>query len=160
WMAVNAHEKAQVGHHHLLKRDYARAWEWYEQARRVEAAQAKPAAQPAAVADFSFFEFYCLSKLGRGAEAQAKLEQFRKGCRPVIGALGRASPIQIAPAGRTVEQWIADLSDPKTLSGQLLRDLYEAEVFLSLDAAPDGEAFFRRELAAAKSDEEKLSHAV
>ena len=155
WMAVNAHEKAQVGHYHLLKRDYAEAWRWYEQARRDEAGEKAP------VEDFAFFEYYCLTKLGRPAEAQARLEKFRKEFRP---AFGRANlPLRTwAPnlGGRTPEQWQADMSDPKTLTGQLLRDLYAAEVLLSLDAAADGEAFFRQELKAAKLDEEKLSRTV
>ncbi len=156
WMAVNAHEKAQVGHYHLLLHEYAEAWRWYEQARADEAAKAKPGAE-----DFSFFEWYCLTKLGRDADAAAKLEQFRKEFRPSFGRVNGALPLQgVTVGGRTAEQWFADLSDPKTLSGQLLRDLYEAKVFLSLDAATDGEAFFRGELAAAKTDEEKLSHAV
>src|SRR5262249_55716450 len=42
----------------------------------------------------------------------------------------------------------------------LLRDCYEAEVFLSLDAAADGEEFFREAVAAADSDQARLSAAV
>src|SRR5262249_50862412 len=34
WMAVDADEMAQVGHHHLQKRRYAEAWSWYERAER------------------------------------------------------------------------------------------------------------------------------
>jgi hypothetical protein len=150
WMAVNAHEKAQVGHYHLLRRHYAEAWRWYEQAHRD---------QPAG--DFTFFEFYCLTKLARPADAQARLDRFRKEYRPAFATANLPPLVQtLALGGRTTQQWLADLSDPPTLSGQLLRDLYEAEVFLSLDAAADGESFFRQELQAAKSDEETLSHTV
>src|SRR5207237_4219873 len=34
WMTVSPQEKVQVGHYHLLKRDYAEAWRWYEEAVR------------------------------------------------------------------------------------------------------------------------------
>src|SRR5262249_49281556 len=34
WMAVNAHEKIQIGHYHLFKRNYAQAWQWYAEAER------------------------------------------------------------------------------------------------------------------------------
>src|SRR5204862_532274 len=34
WMTVNPQEKVQVGHYHLLKRDYAEAWRWYAEAER------------------------------------------------------------------------------------------------------------------------------
>src|SRR6185369_7515919 len=65
WMPISPGEKAQVGHYHLLKRDYAEAWRWYEQARKGDADGE----------DFSFFESYCLTKRGRHAEAKGKLEQ-------------------------------------------------------------------------------------
>jgi hypothetical protein len=130
-------------------------------AHRDEAAQAKPAANaPQSPAEeFSFFEYYCLTKLGRDADARTKLTQFRKEFKPVFG---RANlPMQgFSLGGRNVEQWEKDLTDPNNLSGQLLRDLYEAEVFLSLDAATDGESFFRQDLEAAQTDVERLSHAV
>src|SRR5260370_5035452 len=41
-----------------------------------------------------------------------------------------------------------------------LRDRYAAEVFLSLGAVKDGEAFFRAALANATGDEERLSSAL
>src|SRR5262249_10153839 len=76
WMAVNAFEKAQVGHYHLFKGKYAEAWRWYQEA---EAAQGPPPApgQPLvhwlAGRDFTFFQYYCLTKLGRTEETRAKL---------------------------------------------------------------------------------------
>ena len=42
----------------------------------------------------------------------------------------------------------------------MLRDLYVAEVFLSLDAAQDGEAFFRNALRQADTDEARLSREI
>jgi hypothetical protein len=141
WMATSAHEKAQVGHHHLARRQYAEAWQWYAEANREP--PAPPPGAPAASAwpltafrSPLFFEYYCLTKLGRDAEAGAKLEQFRR-----LFAL----PAADAGAARGAD---------------LLRDLYTAEVFLSLDAAADGRAWFRRAIREAASDEQRLSAAL
>jgi hypothetical protein len=151
WMAVNAFEKAQIGHYHLLKRQYEEAWGWYKQAE----AALKPPGQPAnpvqevrellARGDFTFFESYCLSKLGRAEEARAKLVKFRDHFLQVLAAAPQApaAPAQADPLGNTV--W---------------RAFYEAEVFLSLDAAEDARLFFQKELATAKTDEERLANAL
>ena len=32
WLTVNDQEKIQVGHYHMLQRDWAEAWRWYEEA--------------------------------------------------------------------------------------------------------------------------------
>jgi hypothetical protein len=166
WMAVDANEKAQVGHYYLLKRDYAEAWRWYEQAER-DAPPAKPdeaTLDPAhleealGTRDPAFFEYYCLTKLGRDGEAREKLAQFRRtylrlpdeGQEPLLGVR----------VGDEVGTWLQELVDPHKLTGALLRDLYMAEVFLSVDAAEDGEAFFRRELDTAPSDSARLGSAL
>ena len=139
WMATSAHEKAQVGHYHLARRQYAEAWKWYTEAEREQ-----PPAPPGAQADRDrmlemfrsplLFESHCLTKLGRGDEAAAKLEQFRR---------------LFTPPGGGPEQNI-----------DLLRDLYTAEVFLSLDAAEDGRDWFRRAICAAATAEQRLSAAL
>jgi hypothetical protein len=160
WLAVNPQEKIQVGHYYLLKRDYATAWRWYEQAER-ELPPAKPVAsrefldylrQMTGPRDFSFFEYYCLTKLNRPAEARTKLDQFKRLFLPEF------SPQ--AADNQAVERWLQELLDPKGLWAPLLRDLYIAEVFLSLDAAADAEAFFRQSLAAASTDTARLSSAL
>jgi hypothetical protein len=151
WMAVDAHEKAQVGHYHLLKRQYADAWNWYEQADG-DRGGAKPAPAGAApdrrrpFRDPSFFAFYCLDKLGRHDEARARLAAFREKA-PALLPLD--DPGAAGAARRAVRQLVP-----------LARDFYAAEAFLSLDAAEDGEAFFRRALAEARTDEDRLSAAV
>ncbi len=159
WMPVSPAEKAQVGHYHLLKRDYAEAWRWYEQARAGEAKVGKEGERRAATEDFSFFESYCLTKLKREGEAKVKLERFRKTFAPSFANAARIG-VQIQLGGRRVEEWFTELASPATLSGQLLRDLYQGEVLLSLGAAEDGEAHFRREAEAAKNDEERLSRTI
>jgi hypothetical protein len=54
-------------------------------------------------------------------------------------------------------QQLREILKSDGIFASLLRDLYSAEVFLSLDAASDGETYFREELAAAKNDPAKLS---
>jgi Tol biopolymer transport system component len=157
WMTVNAFEKAQVGHYHLLKRQFEEACRWYREAE----ATLKPPRQPAdpvqearallARRDFTFFEYYCLVKLGRPEEARGKLEKFQVHFLRVLEAAreaqrvagGQAAPVEIAMQGNRV-----------------LRAFYEAEAFLSLDAAKDARAFFQNELATAKTEEDRLSNGL
>ncbi len=173
WMAVNAQEKIQIGHYHLLKHDYAQAWRWYEEAERelpppkaatprefLEALQSLSGPR-----DFSFFQYHCLTKLERPDDARRKLEQFQQNFLPKLpeappqaGTTKQSS----APAQEEIatERLMRELLDPSGVFSQLLRDLYMAEVFLSVDAAADGEAFFRQSLAAADTDQARLSHAL
>src|SRR5262249_14108719 len=102
--------------------------------------------------DFRFFQYYCLTKLGREEEARAKLEQFRRLFLPRF-AEPADGPAPAGPVeGKTLERHLQDLLAPNSLIGALLQDLYGAEVFLSLDAAADGEAFFRTALGQADTD--------
>jgi hypothetical protein len=170
WLPVNAQEKVQVGHYYLLKQDYAQAWHWYQEAERE-------LPQPAPVVvhdlleymralqgprDFSIFEYYCLTRLGRADEARAKLDQFRRCFLPKFAepTNGQAPPVAVAIGGRTLDNQLQELLDPNKLVGSLLHDLYVAEVFLSLDAIQDGEAFFRTTLAQADNDATRLSRAI
>jgi hypothetical protein len=170
WLPVNSQEKIQIGHYYLLKRDYAKSWCWYEEAERE-----LPPPAPVAVRDlsdylqalqgprdFSFFQYHCLSKLGREQEARAKLDQFRRLFLPrfVQPANGQAPPATVTLDGKTLEHHLQELLDPTNLLGSLLYDMYMAEVFLSLNAAQDGEAFFRTELVHAENDAARLSRAI
>jgi hypothetical protein len=151
-MAVNAHEKLQVGHYFLLRQDYARAWRWYAEAERD-----LPPARPRVISDLwsvqqalqppddaLFFRFYCLSKLGRTKEARARLEEFQGSFLPEV-AIPPEADLRLREL--SLRQSLQTLLDPEGLPASLLRDLYVAEVFLSLDAAEDGEEFFRQALA-------------
>jgi hypothetical protein len=159
WKAINSHEKVQVGHYHLLRREYAAAWAWYQQA-----AAGGPDAQDHSAQQFVqrfvlgrddlFFRAYCLDKLGREPEARTLRRQFDESFLPELPAAPRAPmPGQPAPFGG------ADFQPTKE---QLLhwRDLYLAEVFLSLDAVEDGERFLRDALRSARTDSERLSKAL
>jgi hypothetical protein len=145
WKAVNAGEKVQVGHYYLQKRDYAEAWRWYEQADREAPAGAGTFAEwlegLASHRESAFFEFLCLEKLGRADEAREKLARFEQAFRrrPDTGPLRR-------------------VLDPELPYAALLRDLYAAEVFFSLDAIEDGERFFWE--APTGTDQDRLSRAL
>jgi hypothetical protein len=170
WLPVNAQEKVQIGHYYLLKRNYAQAWRWYEEAERE-----LPRPEPVVVSafwdavralqeprDFSFFQYHCLTKLGRVEEARARLDQFRRLFLPRFEEPpdGRAPQASVTVDGKTLERHLQDLLAPGSLISSLLEDLYAAEVFLSLDAAPEGEVFFRTALGQADTDAARLSRAL
>jgi hypothetical protein len=117
--------------------------------------------------DFSFFQYYCLMKLNRQEEARTKLAQFEHNFLPDFSVppdpqdTDNFDPIfSLAIEGKSVQQWFQELLGPQSPFHWLIQDLYIAEVFMSLDAAEDGEAFFQKLLAEAKTDPERLSHAM
>jgi hypothetical protein len=115
-------------------------------------------------AGIAVFQYHCLAKLGRQAEAHAKLESFRKAYPPPLPASSPNGTEQSAsPAEFPFDQpWFRDLIRPGGLCARLLQDLYIAEVFLSLDASGDASDYFRSVIAAgpAKSESARLSAAV
>jgi hypothetical protein len=165
WLAVNPHEKVQVGHYYLLKRNYAEALHWYEEAdRELGAARAVTArsfleslTDLSGPRDFGMFRYHCLTRLGRQDDAERALANFKRNFWPTfdVNADGQA--------GLQDENWerqLQQLLKPDSPIALLLRDLYIGEVFLSVDAAADGEAFFRTELAQATTDPARLSAAL
>ena len=95
--------------------------------------------------DFSFFQYICLSKLGRKEEALAKLARFRQGFR------------RREDGGGMWDGLLGDALKPDSFLVLLLRDLYMAEVFFSLDAARDAEAFFHAALKEAGTKPARLA---
>jgi hypothetical protein len=160
WMATNPLEKAQIGHYHLARREYHEASKWYAEAE-ADLPPAPPKKEHDSQADmlhprdFSFFQYYCLTKLGRGEEAQAKWEQFQKLFTPPMA--NNAPPTAPARDPNTVFDWVRDLRGSKV---ELLRDLYMAEVFLSLNAVEDGQAFFEMVLKDAPDEEARARVAI
>jgi hypothetical protein len=150
WKAIDAREKTQVGHYYLLQRMYPEAWRWYEQAEKEPPAEAAPGT------DAGFFRWYCLTKVGRQAHADEELRRFESRWLESFRAARKARPRPVVP------QAAFGAADFEPTDDQLrrYRDLYEAEVFLSLDAAEDGEAFFRRALHGAGHDAERLGKAL
>jgi hypothetical protein len=170
WMPVNATELAQVGHYFLLQRDYARAWHWYDRAETRMRRERGPSAEHAADRlfsphDFSFFQYYCLAKLGRTEEAQARLDRFRRrfvieGPPPGTQDSPPQDPAASPPATDPLEQIFAGLLKPGSLSQAILPDLYMAEALLSVDAAEDAHEFFTRSMTDATSPMARLSSAL
>jgi hypothetical protein len=159
WKAINAREKTQVGHYHMLHREYAEAWNWYEQAE-AGAPKAEDRSPRQFVqrfvqgGDSLFFQGFCLDKLGRADEARSKRRQFDETFLPELPAAPKApNTNQPAPFGAADFQ-----PSPEQL--RQWRDLYVAEVFLSLDAVEEGERFFREALKNAKTDADRLSKAL
>ena len=167
WMAVNPFEQMQVGHYYLSKREYLLAWRWYERAEAQWPAPAPISSSPWQIMnsmraftepqDYHFFQYYCLSKLGRTEEAQAKLVEFQKAFPPRIEPRKASSEPQWDDSLREL---LGKVLEPDGFFAPLLRDLYCAQVFLSLDAAEDSETFFRDSLKTAPNDAARLSHSI
>jgi hypothetical protein len=147
----------------LLKRRYEEAWRWYEQAqlelRQID--QPDTAAQYVRAlrspSDNAMFEYVCLSQLGRHDEAALRLRHFRKTFPPPLPDLRLG---QVVIDGRPLEERIREMMAPDGFAANLVRDLYAAEVFLSVDAAEAGEDHFRRAIADAAEEKERLSAAI
>jgi hypothetical protein len=161
WMAVNAHEQAQVGHYYLLRREYEEAWRWYERAaagretpRPIKLSELDQFLRRIRIHnDSTFFEYYCLTKLGR--EAAVRLEQFRT---------AMSFELDIEEMHDLDDQWQGreeevreELGKLVTFATPLIHSAYITEVYLSLDATHDGITFFERELEAATTDPERLA---
>jgi Tol biopolymer transport system component len=159
WKAINAHEKVQIGHFHLLAREYAEAWRWYERAEAGAPATGDRSARQfvqrfARGRDALFFEAYCLDKLGLSEKARQRRRLFEESFLPELPA-----PPKAPVAGQPAPVGAADLQPTKE---QLLHwhDLYIAEAFLSLDAREDAENYFRGRLQKANSESDRLSKAL
>ncbi|MGH7173279.1 MAG: hypothetical protein ACRELG_23605, partial [Gemmataceae bacterium] len=159
WKAINAREKSQIGHNHLLHGEYAEAWNWYKQAA-AEVPNAEDRSPQQFVQRFVqgrdslFFQAFCLDKLGRADEARSKRRQFDETFLPELPAPPKTpTPNQPAPFGAANLQ-------PSKEQLRHWRDLYVAEVFLSLDAVEEGERYFRDGLKTAADDADRLSKAL
>jgi hypothetical protein len=175
WMAVSPLEEVQIGHYHQIKRAYDEAWRRYECAEAgVASAGSTSEPEPKSATEWlgrlwtprgiAVFQFHCLMKLGRQAEARTRLESFRRTYPPQL-------PSGQAPDGEQVanglefpldQPWFRDAMQPGGLCARLLQDLYIAEVLLSLDASEDASEYFRSVVASssAETDTARLSAAV
>jgi hypothetical protein len=159
WKAINAREKTQIGHYHLLHREYAEAWSWYRQAAAEtpnddDRSPRRFVQRFVQGRDSLFFQAFCLDKLGRADEARSKRRQFDETFLPDLPAAPKTPAAnQPAPFGA------ADIQPSKDQLRHW-RDLYIAEVFLSLDAVKDGERYFREGFKSAADDADRLSNAL
>jgi hypothetical protein len=159
WLPTNAFEKAQVGHYHLIRKEYEQGWKWYAEAERDLKPDDKNKAQPLIhPRDFSFFEYFCLTKLGRDAEAREKLDQFRRLFAPPPADKDAKKPDPNDPANAL--PIFNGLLNQNRDTAVLLQDLYAAEAFLSLNAAEEGQVFLEKEMKDAPTKEAKISAAL
>lgn len=155
WMAVNDFEKTQVGRYYHLKQNYQQAWVWYEKGKGAGtpiAGMLTSAGLPV-VNEQLFYEFLCLTKLGRAAEAEARRTRFE-------ASFSEAPQGQAGAAQPANPPLIPEVADRKDFYVPLMRDFLIAEVFLSLDAADEAAVFFRSELGKANTEPKRLSAAI
>ncbi len=159
WMAVSPAEELQIGHYYLLKRDYARAWEWYEKANAKLPARRAPRDLMEFVNTIGapersqLFEYHCLQQLERNDDARARLTDFEQTFFPAPPAAGE-------PAAQVLDDILRQFGPQAELLKQLLHDLYVAEVFLSIDAPEAGIGFLQEQIARSETDSQRLSGAV
>ena len=94
--------------------------------------------------------------LGRTTEARTRWKEFHENFLPV-------APTEIGPpsAERTASQIIVEqISDPDGVWSALIRDLYVAEAFLSLDDTAGAIQHFRTAASSNSTDVHRWSHAV
>jgi len=159
WLAVNPAEELQVGHCYLLKKDWERAWEWYERAN----AKRPPPKPPRDWAEFvqtlgapdrsELFEYHCLTQLGRLDAARARLNDFERNFFPPGPKFGE-------PAAEVLDQIRRQFGSQFSLLLRVVHDLYAAEVFLSVDAPDAGIAFFREQMQLDDDPVNRLSRAL
>jgi hypothetical protein len=166
WMSVSPWEEAQVGHYHLLKRDYAEAWRRYEQAAQ---GHVEPSPTTAMIdyfgrlqspRDLSVFEYVCLRKLGRDDEANQRLAAFRDRFPPDASQLstgGVNSGVAAQGGTPTVDAQLRELFAHGGLTASLMQDLYMAEVCLSVDAPEEAELAFCRRMESGDGQMAQLS---
>jgi hypothetical protein len=159
WLAVTPAEELQVGHYYLLKKDYARAWEWYERANQKLPARKAPRDLQEFVETIGapersqMFEYHCLRQLRRDEAAAAKLHEFEQTFFPAAPAAGD-QPVQ------GLDDMLRQFGPEGDLLKRVLHDFYVAEVFLSVDAAEAGIALLREQLPSDDDRTVRLSRAL
>ncbi len=160
WLAVSPQEELQIGHFHLLKRNHAEAWRWYEQARQKLPTAQSPqnwmefTQRVGAPENSQLFEFLCLKRLGRDDEATEKFLEFEQSFFPSADSTPEAQTLD------ATDVMFGAMGPQAELLKHLIHDLYVAEVFLSVDALDDALTYFRAEPQRPASDDETLSRAI
>lgn len=161
WMAINPQEELQVGHYYLLKGDLNEAWRWYQQAREKLPPHKPPTDWPefirrmGAPENSQLFEYICLQRLGRDAEALAKWNEFEENFFPQPSKPGLPENQPLSN-----EFWSSFIDNNSKLAKPLLRDLFVAEVFLSVDGLQEALAHFRQAVGKDETDHMALSRAI
>ncbi|HBJ36809.1 MAG TPA: hypothetical protein DDZ51_19045 [Planctomycetaceae bacterium] len=159
-MAVNSHERSQVGHYYLMNRDFEEAWKWYEQAA-VDRQPIKAltmtqllemAFQRSIHHDPYFFEYYCLWKLNKKEQAADRLAMFRKSM-----SLDTESGLMFVDLQKIDANERVKANEAIAFAVAFIRASYMTEVFLSLDAAADGILTFNELAAGGESEDERFA---
>jgi hypothetical protein len=167
WLAVNPAEEMQVGHYYLLKKEYARAWEWYERANQKLPPRRPPRDFQAftqalgAPEQSQLFEYLCLTRLGRRDEAQARLNDFERNFFPSAdGGPAAAAVSPHEPVPNIAADLLQQLGREAPFLLRLIHDLYMAEVFLGVDDPPAGITLLREQLASNDTGAHRLSRLI
>ena len=160
WMAVNSHERSQVGHYYLMNRDFEEAWKWYEQAavdrqpseKLTMTALLEMAFQRSVHHDPYFFEFYCLWKLNKKDQAAERLAMFRKSM-----SLDTESGLMFVDLQKLDADERVKANEAAASANAFMQASYMTEVFLSLDAAADGILIFNELAAGGESEDERFA---
>lgn len=163
WMAVNSHERSQVGHYFLMNHNYQEAWNWYEQAaadrppspKLTMTALLEMALQRRIHHDSYFFEYYCLWKLNRKEQAAERLVAFRESM-----SLDLESDVLFANLQEIDADERAKIDDAVAFFDVFMQASYMTEVFLSLDAAADGIVIFNELAAGNETEDERLARLI
>ncbi len=149
WMPINPIEEAQIGHYFLLHRKNETAAEWYVKSmdRREPMEPIKLSQwqlfqqQSIQLKDATFFEYICLSRLGKQTEAQERLAIFDANFvldeEDAVGVLNTNSQDE-----DDQERWAELVSELSNSCLPMLKAAYITEVYLSLNAADEGIGYF------------------
>lgn len=160
WMPIHAEETVQVAHYYLLKRQYDEAWRWYEQARQEHPRVAphtddESSLRPSLQTNVTFFEHYCLKKLGRDQEAGDKLAEFRRSFRPSPEE-NAAVVAQAAQRDRPLAEWVGG----REALIELAQDFYSTEVLLRLGGTAEALKVFQSRMNGASTDQQQFLAAL
>ncbi len=165
WLAIKGDEQAQIGHYLQEKHDFAGALDWYHKAEKTlpKLVPLTPLELEQGVASdvarrrmYEFLMWHCLAKLGKKADAAARLAAFEQACRiqwpttptaPTIPptAPGKNEP---SPAGTAAQSALLTPAArvPAERVASLMRALAEAQALLSVDDLEGASQFFRARL--------------
>jgi len=172
WLAVSGEEKVQIGHYYAIQREFSLAWKWYEEA----ANELPPATNPSPrefsenlvpATNFEAFKFHCLKQLGRNDEASRHLESFRQNFLPVRSESkekgdeekGDEESLE-ATVENAISSFVTEAAMSSEGSGIAIRDLYLAQVLLSVGGIQDAIAFFETPSNPSESQAEELSRHI
>ncbi len=164
WLAINGDEQAQIGHYLQEKHDFAGALDWYRKAEKT-----LPKLQPVTPLEleqgvasdvarrrmFEFLLWHCLAKLGKEADATARLTAFEQACRIQWPTAPTAAP-SAAPGNGATAATVGAMAgangphlsqstagEPAERVASLMRALAEAQALLSIDDTEGAINFFR-----------------